>query len=312
MSILRKLYKTVTPITFRRLLRRRVKALVFHGPYISPPSDFRGLIEDPVSALKRANGSRVIIDVPLSCCRSFKELGYEVTLDSCNPYVMTIRWARDMGRDSYKGSPMEMYYTIAQPAHGAEKLGIDSSKLREYPPLYVEVPWRSAPGEHVYQRRLKTVKREVSAFSKSLSQEEVGTFSTDLSIKDGWRHYGPMSDSMGCFEVRRLMHIYNSISANGYSVKHLDDHITGNLMLRENGHWSVLIDNGNHRIAAMANLQYKKVPIIINPSQVIRRSEVHKWPAVEQGIMTVEEAKEVFDRIFEGRQPPAISAVWPP
>ena len=83
-------------------------------------------------------------------------------------------------------------------------------------------------------------------------------------------------------------------------------------MLRGTDEWAVWIDNGNHRVSAMASLQYEEVPIILRPRKTIRRSEADKWPAVREGVMTEEEAREVFDRIFEGRQPAAVSAVWPP
>lgn len=304
MSKLHQLLKACVPTTIRRSLKSRLKrrlgAAAVSKPAVLPPADFRGLIDDPLSALARGNGSPVIIEVPLSRCRTFQELGFLATADSANPFLMTVQWAQAEGHDTYAKSPLKQYYDTVQLATGADKLGLDNPKLRSYSPLHVDAPWRNSPGEAVYERRARTVRREAEAYG------------SDLTIKDGWRVYGPMTDSMGKFEFQRLLSVFSSIAANGYELVDFRSYPTGNLMLTEDQEWAVWIDDGNHRVSVLSILHYEKTPIVLNPLNTIRWSDAESWPAVQQGAMTAEEARQVFERIFSGRQPDAVAAVWPP
>lgn len=304
MSRLHQLLKACVPNRIRRSLKSRLKrrllALGSSNPPVLPPADFRGLIDDPLSALARGNGSPVIIEVPLSRCRTFQELGFLATPDSANPFLMTLQWAQVAGHDTYDKSPLKKYYDTVRLTTGADKLGIDSAQMRTYSPLHVDAPWRNPPGEAVYQRRARTVRREAKAYGKT------------LTINDGWRAFGPMTDSMGEFEFQRLLFISNSIAHNGYNISDFQSYPTGNLMLTGDNEWAVLIDDGNHRVSALGVYHYKRTPIILDPLKTIRRSDAASWPAVQQGAMTSEEARQVFDRIFSGRQPDAVAAVWPP
>lgn len=304
MSRLHRFLKASVPYRGRRFLKSRLKkylgALGTSNPPALPPADFRGLTDDPLAALARGNGSPVIIDVPLRRCRTFQELGFLAIAGSANPFLMTIQWLQETGHDSYVESPLKKYYDAVHLATGADKLGIDNLKLRSYSPLHVDAPWRNPPGESVYQRRARTVRREAEAYGKN------------LTIEDGWRAFGPMTDTMGEFEFQRLSFISGSIASNGYKVSDFRSYPTGNLMLTKNNEWAVLIDDGNHRVSALGVYHYAKTPIVLNPSKTIRWSDAESWPAVQQGAMTAKEARQVFDRIFAGRQPDAVAAVWPP
>ncbi|TVP45512.1 MAG: hypothetical protein EA345_14120 [Halomonas sp.] len=284
----------------KRRLQKRLGVSGSSGSDKRPPADFRGLLNDPVAALARANGSPVIIDVPLSRCRTFQELGFLATPDSANPFVMTVQWAQKTGDNSYAGSPLEKYYATVQPTTGADKLGIDNASLRTYPPLHVDAPWRNPPGEAVYQRRARTVRREAQVYGKS------------LALSDGWRTYGPMTDSMGQLEFQRLMSVTRSIIEVGYDTLDPFNHINAWLLVADDGNWSVWIMDGLHRTCVLGALNFLEIPILIQGVNIINRADADDWPAVQQGALTAEEARQVFDRIFAGQQPDGIAAVWPP
>lgn len=304
MSKLYQIIKTCVPKTVRRTVKSRlIKHLGVSSPQTPaklPPADFRGLINDPTTALARANGSPVIINVPINRCRTFKELGFLATRDSANPFVMTVQWAQATRHDTYAGSPLERYYATVQFTTGAEKLGIDNGTLRTYPPLYVDAPWRNPPGEAVYQRRARTVRREVHGFGKS------------LTLNDGWRTYGPVTYSMGKFEFERLMLVTRSIVEAGYNVVDPNNHINAWLLLVEDGSWSVWIMDGLHRTCVLGALNFSEIPVLIQVANIVKRSGAEQWPAVQQGALTADEGRQVFDRIFAGHQPAAVTDVWPP
>ncbi len=67
----------------------------------------------------------------------------------------------------------------------------------------------------------------------------------------------------------------------------------------------------------LAALGWRKIPVTIRPVSyvpggVVNCNKVFEWPGVRAGVFSEEQALNVFDRVFEGRQPPALERVWPP
>ncbi|TVQ97059.1 MAG: hypothetical protein EA403_15240 [Spirochaetaceae bacterium] len=64
-------------------------------------------------------------------------------------------------------------------------------------------------------------------------------------------------------------------------------------------------------MAAVAALEHPSIALHIPPVAIVNRADHASWPAVTAGLLTPAQALTVFDRIFEGRQPPFVDSRWP-
>lgn len=56
---------------------------------------------------------------------------------------------------------------------------------------------------------------------------------------------------------------------------------------------------GQHRSAALSALKYKKIPVRLK--QIVRYEDAQVWPNVLNNTYTEDQAKYIFNQIFEGR-----------
>jgi hypothetical protein len=71
-----------------------------------------------------------------------------------------------------------------------------------------------------------------------------------------------------------------------------------------------MISDGNHRVAALAVVGWDSVPALVAGRKkegpaVVWHGDSASWPAVRAGILTQEQALEIFDRIFDANTPAA-------
>ena len=119
-----------------------------------------------------------------------------------------------------------------------------------------------------------------------------------------------MSEKKIELELHRLKSISHLIKKNDYQYD-----LSGNMNINAtclwsdvHNDWRFLIQGGEHRIAALVALGYTSA--IVQTTRhgltgIVQRSHAAYWPAVRQGYFTEEEAIKLFDRIFDGRQPPS-------
>lgn len=96
--------------------------------------------------------------------------------------------------------------------------------------------------------------------------------------KDGFAGFGPVSKEKGILEFRRLIDIYESLKSNGYDRRHGD---IGVLVLKRGEDYRYLNSgDGYHRTAALAALNYSKIPVrFVNP-WIISIVDINYWPQV--------------------------------
>lgn len=259
--------------------------------------DMRGLNNDnPIVNSYYSKGRNFLIDVPLNKCRHFKFLGYSCTEDCDSPFISTLRKYSNLECNSYYGSPLEKFYDEFQPESVADIMGLSffpdlNEILKKTPPSGETAIWRSVSPAEQYILRKKQIEEDNLSHQHKLGAEEGEPF------------FGPVSERKGILEFNRLVKVYNSIRVNGYIPCKMGNHISG-IVLLDDENWSCLIvSSGQHRIASLAALGYKKVPIIIKnevPGGILRRSDVKYWPSVQNNLLTVEQALKVFDRIHKG------------
>ncbi|WP_227368695.1 hypothetical protein [Halomonas sp. M20] len=252
-------------------------------------------LTDPLQAFEKAKGEPFLTSVPLARCRSFGLLAFPITKDSSHPFIQTLNEYKKTGLRRYEGSPLEKYYSSFRPANGIDLWGIKPSKidrLAKYSILDFIEPWFGIPSKHEKRSKININKMEAHEHNRYLK-----------SALD-WQHFGPVSYEKGKFEYERLINIYDSIKKHGYLRDEGHSEING-VLLVAGKKYSVIINSGQHRIAALLANDYEIVPIYFNTKkwQPVIRSKAHHWPAVKYNFLSEQEAKIIFDRILSGLQP---------
>jgi hypothetical protein len=119
-----------------------------------------------------------------------------------------------------------------------------------------------------------------------------------LNYKHGGQHFGPASDKKIKLEVERLNSLKNSIISHGYR-KFFDGFPRGYVLERENN-YSIIIVGGQHRVATLIHLGYKKLPIMFSKSYppIVNINDVDNWPYVKAGIIKKNDAIDIFNSYF--------------
>ncbi|QEA40525.1 hypothetical protein FGL86_16530 [Pistricoccus aurantiacus] len=292
------------PSWVKQYFQSEVESRGYVIPRDLPPVDLRELSSHPIDVMKRAKQSPVLLNIPLTHCRALGLMAYPCNGESRHPFIRALKEYAQSGIEDYQLSELKKYYDNVQPNNGAEYLGLkdpQASRLANQSPLCMVEPWIGSAAEKYKARKLQTTWEEARA--NGLKQER------NLE----WIFIGPLSEARGALELRRLIRLYQSIQTKGYlRSDDIDGDMTGFLLVRED-EFRVVINRGQHRVCALAAHGYATVPIRFlgrAPSLVIR-DEVKQWPGVTSGSLSADEALEIFDRMFEGRQPPAYRHCYP-
>ncbi len=126
-----------------------------------------------------------------------------------------------------------------------------------------------------------------------------------LSHLHGHSAFGPISNKKFKLEVYRIKTCLESLKKHGYVEWQLfpkidSDLPRGYLLKKNSGEFSVHIISGKHRVACMAYLGWKNIPIkfdILLP-RVIYEEDCANWPGVINGCYNEEEAIAIFNKYF--------------
>lgn len=187
----------------------------------------------------------------------------------CNPFVAAI---------SQGASALEHHYDTFQPKNLCEMHALPAMGRKGEDLTPFQVPW-------------------MRGTKSSLVYGEAG-----LGAEHGISHYGPVSPQKIEKEMVRLMGTYESIRKNGFNpIKYGD--IKG-YFLRRDDEYRFQIAGGKHRVAALAHMGVKSIPVRMREGwpRVIDRADYRNWPRVLEGEVDPEFALAVFDRYFtEGK-----------
>lgn len=239
-----------------------------------------------------------MINVSLARCRGLNHLAFPCARDSGHPFIATIEAQLTGNLTSHSASPLEQFYRLWTPHNAAEALGLldesPATPMLQSPPYGATLPWFNI-GPH-----------EASKYIAEAILKENASFGMNFGIEEGCSTVGPMSARKIELEHRRLVGVTKSIQKQGFRCDSRE-YIRGYLLINDKS-YAVSLRQGQHRAAALAALGYSSAPVMIRTSPFVRtfsvhRTDVESWPNVKNGLFSVKQALELFDRIFDGRQP---------
>lgn len=259
------------------------------------PIDLRGVMDDPVAALVRTAGLRFVIDIPLERCRGHRAAAFSCQPGAGHPYVETAVGLAQGRVTGYADSPVAQYYRHFQPPSAAAYLGIEPTHdLLRAPAAAMFLPWEEAPAPGVQARRAAALARENASHGRVLGAEH------------GYHHFGPVSEAKGALEIARLERVLETIRREGFRLLPGPDGLSRARILTSGADFVAMVTSGHHRTAAVAALGHTAAALWPLPG-IVRREQAAGWPAVRAGIMSLDQALAVFDRVFAGRQPAALA-----
>jgi hypothetical protein len=270
-------------------------------PASLPVLDMRAEVDDPIEAIYRANSIAVLVNIPTARIRSMHILGFRCAGDAGHPLIEAVTACLRHPAQIGSESPLRAFYERWRPANAAEVLGLGRSSsaatLMKAPPhCYPALPWSSSSVEELALKMPQWIKEENSRHGTALDAGHGHTF------------FGPLSESKWNMEFVRIKSISLAVSSRGFERSNgADGDILGFVMIR-GGEWVLNAVEGQHRLAALAALGWSEIPIRIpyrrwSHPNLVYRSDVASWPNVRNGLFSERDALDVFDRIFDGRQP---------
>ncbi|MBE0488172.1 MAG: hypothetical protein IBX53_03755 [Halomonas sp.] len=300
--------------------RLPIRALARAGFGVYPSRDLRGVAITVPEVLDRYAQRPCIVECPISHCLWFGPTGLAYGKESSHPYVQSLLQQLRGECRYYQETCLAHYWRSWTPATLAESLGIDAESahpwLNDSPPLSDFMPWGGMP-------QFEALKLSVQASEQGrLADGEMPAVS-EIAV----RQVGPKPDWFGELRIQHLVSLHAQIASEGYrqrassSLSYKHQHVVVDSMVR-GGEVRFLVANGQHRASVLSAMGHESVPVLLNVSHkrgpsVIRRGDAANWPLVRMGIISLSDALDVFDRVFEGRQPRGFPALkragdpWP-
>lgn len=239
-----------------------------------------GLDPDPEaiipSGLEAARGRAPVFEVEVARCRDLN--GWAYTGKGWNHFVALLRQLEEQPDLEYRDSVLRDFYRRFTPGNRQEQLFPEEE--RELPPLsqgWTLHPWVDSRGVMTNPRESPTTR------------------------PGGNHHYGPNSDEFGEREFKQIKQTFRLIQQYGYQPEVFPDgHIQGHF-LRKGGDYRFLVNEGQHRMAAVAALGYRVIRCKHNPrfDRVVDFKQLVRWPQVKSGLYSRQLAERVFRHYFE-------------
>jgi hypothetical protein len=207
---------------------------------------------------------------------------------SWHPFSAVLQHNSDATR--YEDTVLARFYEAWQPSDAAHAVvGFSSAPalLASCPAYgYHYTPWSDLP--------LAAVLDQIRLFHAADCAEH-GKAELDID-RDGFKHHGPVSPSLGETEHRRLMKVHSSLAHQGYDRRNGDVNV---YVLRRGAEHRVVCRGGVHRVAALAALDQNSVPACLRSPYLVDRQDLQFWPQVRNGNWSVESAGRYFDHLFD-------------
>jgi len=268
--------------------------VVRQGAWVPKPSSPPEPVGHPLEALYSEERLPMLRLGPAFQCDlrlCITENGFRYGPEHWHPYVRALHEYKAGASVSYKGSALEKYFNAFQPKVARDLVlcqNCGPSGLSELSPWCFVPPWsRHSPAS-----------RREFLFSWAFREAKQAGYH-DISPDDGTNHFGPVSLKKGCMEYKRIVDVFKSIRCDGYRRRSDGDGDVTGMLLRRGDEYRCLITSGFHRLAAVAVLGYKSIPVRIVRPVIIEARDVDHWPQVKTGVYTRDEALVFFHYLFD-------------
>lgn len=202
-----------------------------------------------------------------------------------------LKMKRENASDLYRLCRAEIkgFYSSFTPKNVNEWFGLKlkNESLGNSPPWFGVLPWRARSPESY-----------AIAIEKGAIKDN-SRYGLEKGIVGGWTFCGPVVDEKIDLEAMRFVEVFNSVVENGYlRSDDADGDIKCTALINSDNDWRWMVTSGYHRAAVLAGLGYKKIPVRVN--LVVKLDESSFWPHVMDGTYKEEEAKFIFNKIFNG------------
>lgn len=207
----------------------------------------------------------LIIEVELKKCRDW--LSYSYSGSGWHYLSALIKEYKKNPHLTYSQSILKTYYENFQPASLQEALFENAARKKHpiskgWPPL----PWLKSPRK----------------------------------ITKNYQHFGPNSDEFGEREFTRTLTLYHKLAQEGYQPdKYFNGYIKG-YFLRYKNDYRFIVVSGQHRMAALGVLGYKRVRVRLKPHfpKCVDLKQAKRWVHVRNGRYSSGLAVEIFKLPF--------------
>ena len=253
-------------------------------------------LDNPLSAIyyngKFGEHQMFSFNVPIDKCVNI--YGYNFSDDKSHHFTSTLLEYKKNPKIEYNNSLLLKFYNNFQPQNLRDvfylyspvvdsNLGNNSPMLLNSPQV-ISLPWLH---DILY----------VDDKQNTVNRSEAG-----LSYKEGSQSFGPVSEAKAKLEFNRVVSTFNSIKSKGYVVDYFHNQISG-YFIKDKNDYRFIIQNGNHRTAALAALGYHEIPVIFryNYPRVIDIHNIELWPQVRNGNISIKDARIIFEGFFTGK-----------
>lgn len=268
--------------SLKSLVRDRLRA---RGLQLVPIAEPPELLSKPLEALQQhRKGRDVGFACPIRDCTMYNGLRFDPS--GYHPFIETLREYQEGSVQSYEGSALQQYYDGWQPNNAREALiGCPDGPeaLTDVPSYAFYLPWLFVNPE----QRAEMIWAGIRAFYEGNGLE------TD--IDHGYLMHGPVSETFGRLEYRRLLEVYHRLRSEGYDRTHGDIVVS---LYRRGDELRFGVEHGNHRIAAMAALGHDTIPASFISMRVVKVKDAAHWPQVRNGFWPEASARRYFHHIF--------------
>lgn len=102
-------------------------------------------------------------------------------------------------------------------------------------------------------------------------------------------------------EFNKIKNLYHSIKTNGFKYFSRNGVLGGYFLHSKNGKKVFIVTQGNHRLSVLSYLDYKNILVYTMKGYLenVYEKDVHNWPFVRNGKITVDDALIIFNLYFK-------------
>jgi len=273
-------------------LLKSIYRFLFHKGLNAEAIDFSNDNSHPILIYYKARGNSFIINASKEKCVS--NYWYSLDDNKPHPYIPTIKQIINKPTIQYDQSSIVAFADIFNSCLNISDIFPDiqfsNPILNNLSSCGFVFPWES----NTPKQYLKILENWTLIESKTRGEI--------LCLDDGVLGLSRVSNNRVKSEFELLKKLTLSIKNKGY-IRDINNDITACVLIK-NDDYRFLIHGGNHRAAVLAALDFREIPLTVRNARhpaFINYNDAKYWPNVLNNTYTEQEAKKIFDRVFDNK-----------